>query len=112
MNKRIYISGAITGTTDFEERFANAEKKLREMGYEPVNPAKVNAQMPKDMSWDEYMDMSMCMLSLCDSIYMLKGWKGSKGAAREFEKAKELGLNIYLQETEWKERMLSVFMTR
>lgn len=112
MSKRIYISGAVTGATGYEKRFAEAERRLREIGYSVVNPVRVNAEMPKDMSWDEYMDMSMCMLGLCDSIYMLKGWKGSIGAVQELERAKELGLDIYFQEAEWKDRMLSVFMTR
>ena len=30
------------------------------------------------------MDMSMMMLSMCDGIYMLKGWEKSTGANREF----------------------------
>lgn len=81
--KRIYISGAITGTTDYMERFAAAEQKLTAEGYSVVNPAKVNAMMPEDMTWDEYMKMSATMLQLCDSIYMLKGWQESRGAKLE-----------------------------
>lgn len=34
--------------------------------------------------YKEYMDMSMMMLSMCDGIYMLKGWEKSTGANREF----------------------------
>lgn len=34
MKQRIYISGAITGTDDFMERFAKAQKELEEQGYE------------------------------------------------------------------------------
>lgn len=81
--KRIYISGAITGTTDYMERFAAAEQKLTAEGYSVVNPAKVNAMMPEDMTWEEYMQMSYTMLDLCDSIYMLKGWQQSRGARNE-----------------------------
>lgn len=83
MGKRIYISGAITGTTDYMERFAAAEEKLTAEGYSVVNPAKVNYMMPEDMTWDEYMHMSHTMLQLCDAIYMLKGWRESKGARLE-----------------------------
>lgn len=36
--KRIYISGPITGTTDYKERFAAAADFLRKGGYKPVNP--------------------------------------------------------------------------
>lgn len=81
---KIYISGAITGTTDYMERFEKAEKELTEQGYSVVNPAKVNAQLPEDTGYEEYMKMSFCMLDMCDSIYMLKGWKKSCGANREY----------------------------
>ena len=47
---KIYISGAITGTDDYMERFSKAEKELAEQGYSVVNPAKVNAQLPEDDS--------------------------------------------------------------
>ena len=80
---KIYISGAITGTDDFMERFVNAEKELTEKGYSVVNPAKVNAQLPEDTGYEEYMKMCFCMLDMCDSIYMLQGWEESCGANRE-----------------------------
>ena len=50
---KIYISGAITGIDDYMERFAKAEKKLTEQGYSVVNPAKVNAQLPEDTTYEE-----------------------------------------------------------
>lgn len=81
---KIYISGAITGTEDFMERFAKAEKELTEQCYSVVNPAKVNAQLPEDTSYEEYMKMSFCMLDMCEAIYMLRGWSKSCGANREF----------------------------
>lgn len=80
---KIYISGAITGTYDYMERFAKVENELTEQGYSVVNPAKVNAQLPEDTSYEEYMKMSFCMLDMCNSIYMLKGWEKSCGANRE-----------------------------
>ena len=81
---KIYISGAITGTTDFMERFAKAEKELTENGYSVVNPAKVNAQLPEDTSYEDYMKMCYCMLDMCESIFMLQGWGKSCGANREY----------------------------
>ena len=80
---KIYISGAISGTDDYMERFSKAEKELAEQGYSVISPAKVNAQLPKDTSYEEYMKMCFCMLDMCDSICMLKGFEKSCGANRE-----------------------------
>ena len=86
---KIYISGAITGTDDYMERFAKAEKELTEKGYSVVNPAKVNAQLPEDTDYEDYMRMSFCMLDMCESIYMMNGWNKSCGANRELGYAME-----------------------
>ena len=84
MKQRIYISGAITCTDDFMERFAKAQKELEEQGYSVVNPAAVNSMLPEDTNYEEYMSMSFLMLDMCDSIYMLNGWSKSCGANREY----------------------------
>ncbi len=75
----VYISGKITGTTDYMERFAAAEKALTEKGYEVINPAKTNATLPPTTPYEGYIKVSRALLSLCDEIYMLGGWQDSKG---------------------------------
>ena len=80
---KIYISGPITGTADYMEQFENAENYLKSKGYSVINPAKVNAQMPEDTTYEEYMKMSFTMLDMCQYIYMLNGWHKSIGANRE-----------------------------
>lgn len=84
---KIYISGAISNTDNYMERFAEAEKGLTENGYSAINPAKVNAQLPEDTSYEDYMKMSFCMLDMCEAIFMLQGWSKSCGANRELEYA-------------------------
>lgn len=76
----IYISGAITGTTDYMKRFERAENDLIFLGYEVVNPAKTNANLPEICTHEDYMTVSMAELKICDTIYMLKGYeKFNKG---------------------------------
>ena len=95
---KIYISGAISNTDDFMERFAKAEKELTEQGYSVINPAKVNAQLPEDTDYEDYMKMSFCMLSMCEAIYLLRGFEKSRGAKRELEFAKSEDMEIMYEE--------------
>lgn len=91
---RVYISGPITGTTDYMERFEAAEKRLNGE-YSVINPAKVNSNMPEDTTHEEYMKMSICMLSMCDAIFMLNGWEDSIGACEENIYALKNGIRIF-----------------
>lgn len=81
---RVYISGAITGTDDYMERFKKAEDKLTGEGMSVINPALINSNMPKDTTYEEYLKIDFCLLEMCDAIYMLRGWEESRGANREY----------------------------
>ena len=94
MKKRIYISGPISGTKDYMERFSSAEKKLAEEGYAVLNPAKVNAQMPEVTTYDEYMAICFAMLEMTDTIFMLHEWRNSRGAQMERRFALEKDYDI------------------
>lgn len=94
---RIYISGAITGTEDFRERFLEAEKELIAVGHDTVNPARLNDIMPKNATHGEYMRMSFELLDLCDAIYMLVGWESSKGANQEYGFAVAKGMRLMFE---------------
>lgn len=85
--RRIYISGPITGTADYMERFDRAEKEIEAAGHEAVNPAKAAAQLPPSVTWEQYMQLSMILLRMCDAVCLLEGWQGSKGAVMEMEYA-------------------------
>ena len=85
LDKRIYISGAISGY-DLEERrkaFKDAEDLLRKNGYHPVNP--FNNGIPEDEHWRKHMRADIRMLTECEGIYFLEGWAKSKGCKLEFD---------------------------
>lgn len=94
---KIYISGPITGTRDYMERFQRVEDKMAAAGIVAINPARVNAQLPETLSHAEYMKTSIAMLDMCEAIYMLDGWQQSKGCEIEFEYAYENGIAIYFE---------------
>lgn len=89
---KVFISGPITGVSDYMERFAKAEEELTKRGYIVLNPAKVTAQVPFEMPWDRYMEITLPLLKECDAIYSLDGSAYSPGARTEREFAKKLGL--------------------
>ena len=99
MQKTIYISGKITGTDDYENRFAIAEKKLKSDGYEVLNPVRTGKWLerylaPEVPTWIQYMKYAITSMMKADCIYMLKGYRESKGARLELFLAKILKYEI------------------
>lgn len=104
--KTIYISGSITNDPDYINHFIKAETDIYlevakgNMDFTSVlNPAKTNAYLPKDFEHMDYMHICFAMLDKCQAIYMLKSWENSKGAQQEYIYAKNLGLEIYYEES-------------
>lgn len=96
---KVYISGPVTGTEGYMERFARAEEKLQAEGHIAVNPARVNAQLPKHATThEEYMRVSLVLLGMCDAVLMLGGWEKSRGCRMELEYACENGITITFEE--------------
>ena len=93
-NTRIYISGKITGTTDYILRFNKAEEEMVNQGYEVVNPAIMLDHLPTSTTHKEYMHVSYALLDICDGIYLTHGWKDSVGAVLEYDYALDKGLVI------------------
>ena len=91
---RIYISGPMTGRSDYEERFAEAASAIKAAGYTYVNPALVQRVVP-DLTYEEYMAIDLELLGRCDAICLLAGWPKSKGAVLEREWAIKHGLKFY-----------------
>lgn len=95
-NNRIYISGKITGTPDYLQRFRIVQENLEDRGWQVLNPADVCSRVP-ELSHEEYMGICMILMNLCDSLYMLDGWEDSKGAELEHRCAVSLNKNIYYE---------------
>lgn len=89
----VYISGAITGQPDYMDKFNAAEERLKQKGYEVVNPAKLGEQL-KVFPYGTILALDIAVLLNCNAIYMLKGWEDSKGANSELEFAATTGKTV------------------
>ncbi len=89
--ERVYISGPITGIKDYKRNFAQAVELLFNKGYQTINPAGMEI---KDGTWEQYMRADLSLMLQCDSVYMLQGWKKSKGATIEHDLAVTLGMKV------------------
>ena len=76
---KIYISGGISNNPDYKKQFTQKHTELENQGYRVLSPLFINA----DLSWKEYMRIDLAMISICDVVYMMKGWETSRGACIE-----------------------------
>lgn len=91
---KIYITGPMEGNKENFKRFARAEKELKRQGHVVVNPARVNAQLPQGTSRQGYLNMSLCMLEMCEVIFLLRGWDRSQHCNAEVSYALQHGITI------------------
>ena len=93
---RIYISGPITNVLDYKDKFSRAEQdmKAKYPNAEIINPTVLD-KLP--LTYDEYMELDLRLLGMCEGIYMLKGWEDSKGSNREYGYALAKGYAIYFE---------------
>jgi DNA primase len=91
--KRIYVSGPMTGIPEHNFPAFNAESaRLRALGYEVVNPVDINPD--PGTPWNECLKADLRALLDCDTIALLPGWEGSKGAHLEVHVAHRVGITI------------------
>lgn len=99
----------MTGVEDFNfPLFFETEEKLKELGYETLNPAKNDGADVKTATqnaisaslsgatWSSYMRRDLSNLCLSDAVCVLPNWKSSKGASLEVQVAQALGIPIYI----------------
>jgi hypothetical protein len=93
---RIYISGPITGTAHYALKFAAAAHRLHEAGHVPANPVLLPAPAPRegDDEWRAWMRATTRLLTDCDGVALLPGWRDSRGAMAEADWADAVGLPV------------------
>ena len=93
-NRKIYISGRITGLdiTECKKDFALTAQCLAKLGYEPVNP--FDNRLPEGSAWEQHMAVDLELLRGCDAIFMKFGWDESRGSRLEHAFAELLGIKI------------------
>ncbi len=105
---RIYRSGPVTGLEDSTGwRFKEAEMELEnkfskeDAPLNIIDPFWANywtfKRFEEIPTHSDYMTTSMAMLSLCDTIYMMRGWEQSEGCQKEYRYAAEHGYKIIYQ---------------
>lgn len=100
---KIYISGAITGYSQYKIKFRKAKRELEAKGYSVINPAEF--ELPEGATWEDYMKHDLADLLKCDAIYMLNNWRQSRGAMVEHNLAQLLRMQIQyepLKQEAWK----------
>lgn len=75
----IYIAGPISSVPDHAKPFNEAAAKLRQLGWQVLNPV----ELPKGWSEHAYMDVCLAYVRHCDAVLMLPGWEDSDGATCE-----------------------------
>lgn len=92
---KLYVTGPMTGIEDMNfPAFREAAKRLREAGYEVMDPADNGAGEP-GMTWADYVRRDLQDMLTCDALAVLPGWKNSKGACLEVHIALELGWEVH-----------------
>ena len=87
----VYISGPISGFAKYWVPFENAEGKLNEAGYAPINPAA----LADGMSKRQYMSINLASLLSADTVLMLPSYSSSMGALIERDLAKYCGIPVF-----------------
>lgn len=102
-NERVYISGRMGGLTreQWRKNFNDAELELILIhGYHPkniINPAKL-IDIFQSLDYGTYLNIDLCLVDGCETIYMLNDWMESKGAKMEYCRARSKGKKIMFQE--------------
>jgi nucleoside 2-deoxyribosyltransferase len=107
----IYIAGPMNGLTkeQVHERFYGAEAVFKKLGFEVLNPQRMDEEHPVAAVYPPHPELpgeglreivrrDTEAISKSDAIALLIGWQFSRGAQAEAGVAKWLGLPAYFQQ--------------
>lgn len=97
---KLYLSGPMTGLFNYNRQsFDDAETKLKELGFEVINPAGlpepvVSTKPSPAETWAAYLvrDILLLQEERPDFVVLLPGSENSNGSCLESRYAKEIGL--------------------
>ena len=109
-NKKIYISGPITGVPGAisAAHFARAEQDLRGLGFcNIINPRFMFEGT--GLGYNDIMKHCLDLVCSADVVLLLPGWQNSRGAQMELGAAYARGLPIYEYDASWHcDRLLEI----
>lgn len=72
-------------------------KKLWEIGFVVISP-HLNSDSGKlkleGFTWQDYLEADLEIISRCDAVYVLPNWRSSRGATKERDYAKRMGISV------------------
>ena len=97
---KLYLLGPITNSTDYAEKFKEAEYHLEAAGYKVVNPVEIEmedyfALRPGQLIGEAHqLRADLHVMLVCDGIAMMPITVPSSGCARELNLAFELEIPV------------------
>lgn len=93
----VQLIGAITGTENYKEKFAKAERELKVLGYRVVNPVPIGEKVISTHvkpTHEDFMRATIKSLVDVEAVCVIDGEDSSLGVKQEIEVAKAIGLTF------------------
>jgi len=90
---KVYLSGPISDSPKATEHFKKAEEYVSDWAEEVINPISLGT----GRDWVMVMREAIILLMGADAVYMLRGWRSSKGASLERLLAQKLEMHVFYE---------------